>query len=160
MLDRSFPWKTYATDDFGNNCEGKQHFVTAATSHLRSKQSNIFRLLYDHNSEQVNTTGNTYNLMLRHFHFQYWHAYYRQIQQLLLVSAIGATCFDRVGYPQALKYIIVISQVKMSTYILNFERSHKLYKPLVSCPACKSHLFCAILYFHLWPVWLCHSFLQ
>ena len=25
-------------------------------------------------------------------------------------------------------------------------------------PACKLHLFCAVLYCHLWPVWLYHIF--
>jgi hypothetical protein len=28
----------------------------------------------------------------------------------------------------------------------------------LSYPACKSHLFCAVLYCHLWPVWLCNIF--
>ena len=26
----------------------------------------------------------------------------------------------------------------------------------LSSPACKSRLFCSVLYFHLWPVWLYH----
>ena len=26
----------------------------------------------------------------------------------------------------------------------------------LTCPACKSRLFCAVLYFCLWPVWLYH----
>jgi hypothetical protein len=32
---------------------------------------------------------------------------------------------------------------------------------LYSCfsyPACKPHFFCAVLYCHLWPVWVYHSF--
>jgi hypothetical protein len=28
----------------------------------------------------------------------------------------------------------------------------------LSYPACKLHLSCAVLYCHLWPVWLCHIF--
>jgi len=30
----------------------------------------------------------------------------------------------------------------------------------LSSPACKSHLFCAVLYCHLWLVWLYHIFLH
>jgi len=38
-------------DDFGNKCEGKRHFVTAAASQLRRKQLNNFRVLYDNNAK-------------------------------------------------------------------------------------------------------------
>ena len=34
---------------------------------------------------------------------QYWHMYYRQLQQVLLIST-DATCLERVDRPQTLKY--------------------------------------------------------
>jgi hypothetical protein len=42
-----------------------------------------------------------------------WHTYCRQAQQILLVSSIYATCFDRTGHPHAFKYMAFKTQNKM-----------------------------------------------
>ena len=43
---------------------------------------------------------------------------------------IEALCFVRVDHMQALKYMILKTQVKMYGDILKFARSHELYKIL------------------------------
>lgn len=57
--------------------------------------------------------------------YKYRHTYYRQLQQIVLVARFG-----RVDHPQALKYVILKTQVNLHRATLKFATTHKLNKPL------------------------------
>jgi hypothetical protein len=69
---------------------------------------------------------------------QNWHTYYRQPQQVLLISSTDATCFGRVGHPQTLK----CTTLNKNAWVhFKSARSHNVYKQF--------HLFFYVCTLHL-----------
>jgi len=64
---------------------------------------------------------------------------------------------SRCAVPQFLCLVVKYFTLELISYIAGSVIVYiKILYYFLSYPACKTRLFCAVFYFQLWPVWLCH----